>query len=100
MLIHVTGKGKVFTWGSGSHGRLGHGDRANQLKPKLVEFFEAENMSMQSISVGYNHSAALNGNSNGILATIENFLISSIIHPRSCKTSEPNDYILTPFFTL
>lgn len=53
-------KGKVFTWGAGSHGRLGHGDRTNQLKPKLVEFFEAENMSMQTISVAYNHSAALN----------------------------------------
>ncbi len=78
VLIRVTGKGKVFTWGSGSHGRLGHGDRANQLKPKLVEFFEAENMSMQSISVAYNHSAALNGNSSGILATIENFF--NIIH--------------------
>lgn len=51
----------MFTWGAGSHGRLGHGDRANQLKPKLVEFFEAENMSMQTISVAYNHSAALNG---------------------------------------
>ncbi len=32
----VTDDGKLFTWGNSSYGRLGHGDREDQLKPKLV----------------------------------------------------------------
>ena len=33
----VTASGKLFTWGYGSSGQLGHGDTSNQNKPKLVE---------------------------------------------------------------
>ena len=29
--------GRVYTWGRGTHGNLGHGDTLNQFKPKLVE---------------------------------------------------------------
>jgi alpha-tubulin suppressor-like RCC1 family protein len=29
--------GKVYTWGKGRQGALGHGDRNNQTKPKVVE---------------------------------------------------------------
>ena len=33
----VTASGKLFTWGYGGYGQLGHGDTSNQNKPKLVE---------------------------------------------------------------
>ncbi len=32
----ITSNGELYTWGQGAHGRLGHGDKANQSKPKLV----------------------------------------------------------------
>lgn len=32
----VTVTGKLYTWGQGNYGRLGHGDNTTHLKPKLV----------------------------------------------------------------
>ena len=32
----VTATGEMYTWGHGGEGRLGHGDEANQLKPRVV----------------------------------------------------------------
>ncbi|XP_077975128.1 E3 ubiquitin-protein ligase HERC2-like isoform X2 [Styela clava] len=32
----VTLKGRLYTWGQGNYGRLGHGDNATQLKPKFI----------------------------------------------------------------
>ena len=31
-----TSRGRLFTWGKGRYGRLGHNDSEDQLKPKLV----------------------------------------------------------------
>ena len=31
---------KIYTWGRGNSGQLGHGDRQNQDSPKLVEAFK------------------------------------------------------------
>ncbi|EPY27264.1 regulator of chromosome condensation [Strigomonas culicis] len=33
----VTKEGRVYTWGLGNNGRLGHGDEADQIPPTLVE---------------------------------------------------------------
>lgn len=33
----IASNGELYTWGLGEYGRLGHGDIATQLKPKLVE---------------------------------------------------------------
>lgn len=32
----ITSNGELYTWGSGEDGCLGHGDTANQLRPKQV----------------------------------------------------------------
>lgn len=32
----ITSAGELYTWGLGEYGRLGHGDNATQLKPRLV----------------------------------------------------------------
>lgn len=32
----LTSSGELYTWGLGEYGRLGHGDNATQLKPKMV----------------------------------------------------------------
>ncbi|KAK2509156.1 hypothetical protein MC885_004362 [Smutsia gigantea] len=33
----LTSSGELYTWGLGEYGRLGHGDNATQLKPKMVK---------------------------------------------------------------
>ncbi|CAH2068345.1 unnamed protein product, partial [Iphiclides podalirius] len=33
----LTARGRIFTWGKGRYGRLGHGDSEDQLVPKMVE---------------------------------------------------------------
>lgn len=33
----ITSSGELYTWGLGEYGRLGHGDNATQLKPKMVK---------------------------------------------------------------
>ena len=53
----VTTSGKLFTWGQGEHGKLGHGDEANQHQPKLVEALSSEHTS--SVAAEYFHTAAL-----------------------------------------
>ena len=35
--IALAADGRVFTFGSGEYGRLGHGDEENQLSPRVVE---------------------------------------------------------------
>jgi E3 ubiquitin-protein ligase HERC2 len=50
--------GKVFTFGVGSYGKLGHGNDSNQLVPKLVEELDEERV--VSLSCGADHMAALN----------------------------------------
>lgn len=34
----LTARGRVYTWGKGRYGRLGHGDSEDQLLPKLVSY--------------------------------------------------------------
>jgi alpha-tubulin suppressor-like RCC1 family protein len=52
-------EGKIYTWGSGGHGRLGHGDTKSQLRPKLLEFPDGENLTFNHVAIGYTHSGAL-----------------------------------------
>ena len=37
--IAITQTGKIYSWGCGDQGQLGHGDFDNQYAPKLMEFF-------------------------------------------------------------
>ena len=49
--------GKVFSWGDGLYGRLGHGDGENQLLPKLVAALVGKQV--VQISCGGYHSLAV-----------------------------------------
>lgn len=49
--------GQLYTWGGGEHGQLGHGDKKNETKPKLVKALGDEVMVM--ITCGWSHTAAL-----------------------------------------
>ncbi|KAJ4973976.1 hypothetical protein NE237_007150 [Protea cynaroides] len=52
-----TSRSKVFTWGKGANGRLGHGDTEHQKVPTLVEALKDE--LVKSISCGSNFTAAI-----------------------------------------
>jgi len=48
--------GRVFSFGQGENGQLGHGDRANATVPRQVDF---RGVSIQKVACGYDHVAAV-----------------------------------------
>ncbi|CAH1128754.1 unnamed protein product [Ceutorhynchus assimilis] len=53
----LTLDGKVFSWGEGEDGKLGHGNRLNLDKPKLIEVLKSKKI--RDIACGSSHSAAI-----------------------------------------
>ena len=53
----VTEEGRLYTFGGGEHGQLGHNDRVNKLKPTLVQALEG--IFVTQITCGWSHSVAL-----------------------------------------
>ncbi|XP_026481647.1 E3 ubiquitin-protein ligase HERC2-like [Ctenocephalides felis] len=53
----LTLDGKVFSWGEGEDGKLGHGNRLTLEKPRLIE--SLKNKRIRDIACGSSHSAAI-----------------------------------------
>ncbi|XP_071532835.1 E3 ubiquitin-protein ligase HERC2 isoform X2 [Panulirus ornatus] len=53
----LTVDGKVFSWGEGEDGKLGHGNRLSYDKPKLIEALKSKRI--RDIACGSSHSAAI-----------------------------------------
>jgi RCC1 and BTB domain-containing protein len=53
----VTEDGKLYTFGGGEHGQLGHSDRVNKHKPTLVQALDG--VFVSQITCGWSHSVAL-----------------------------------------
>lgn len=49
--------GRVYTWGAGSYGQLGHGDRRPAFKPRLVKALLGVNIT--SVTAGTRHTVAV-----------------------------------------
>lgn len=56
----LTAKKKIFTWGEGQYGKLGHGNEEDLLKP--TEITMLSNMRVIDMSAGDAHSAAVTQN--------------------------------------
>eukprot|EP00931_Biecheleriopsis_adriatica_P060509 TRINITY_DN36354_c0_g1_i1.p1 TRINITY_DN36354_c0_g1~~TRINITY_DN36354_c0_g1_i1.p1 ORF type:complete len:1720 (+),score=309.26 TRINITY_DN36354_c0_g1_i1:45-5204(+) len=58
--------GRVYTWGSGSHGKLGHVNDADIFMPKAVTAFDTSDgsLSIKAIALGGFHSIFLEGHPN------------------------------------
>ena len=79
---HVISKsslGKVFTWGWGEKGQLGHGKFSNELSPKQLNFIGVLKTKVLQIQAGYKCSVALLENkkilwwgSNGTISQMNN----------------------------
>jgi len=54
--LAITADGAVWSWGTGSYGRLGHGDQQRQLLPKKIEAFAGQRVA--AVSAG-THCLAL-----------------------------------------
>ncbi|CAG7818352.1 unnamed protein product [Allacma fusca] len=65
VVVHSGGKhamaltvdGKVFSWGEGDDGKLGHGNRSSYDKPKLIDTLKSKRI--RDIACGSSHSAAI-----------------------------------------
>ena len=52
-------KKRVFTWGFGGYGRLGHTDQKDEFVPRMVKMFEGPNRGAVSIAAGSSYSMAV-----------------------------------------
>ncbi|XP_033150467.1 LOW QUALITY PROTEIN: probable E3 ubiquitin-protein ligase HERC2 [Drosophila busckii] len=55
--LALTRDGKVFSWGEGEDGKLGHGNRSSLERPRLIEALRAKKI--RDIACGSSHSAAI-----------------------------------------
>ena len=53
----VTAQGQLYSWGSGSFGRLGHGGEEHEFEPRLVEALQSVRVAV--VAAGDNHTAAV-----------------------------------------
>ena len=54
--LALTKKHRVFSWGCGSYGALGFGDKKDQLTPRQLKIDEAKNLPVIQVSCGRMHS--------------------------------------------
>lgn len=53
----ITLDGKIFSWGEGEDGKLGHGNRLTLEKPKLIDTLKTKRI--RDVACGSSHSAAI-----------------------------------------
>jgi len=58
--VVVDRKDRVFTWGFGGYGRLGHDENKDELVPRLLKFFDGPNRGATMIAAGSTFSLAVN----------------------------------------
>jgi alpha-tubulin suppressor-like RCC1 family protein len=58
--LALTSLGRVFSWGYGEDGQLGHGDPSDQLLPRELDFFKKQGLlKVAMISAGHSHSGCI-----------------------------------------
>ena len=62
--VVLTDDGKVYTWGRGDDGRLGHGDNGWKFVPRLVE--DLRDKKVRQVTCGSYHTAAVTGSINSL----------------------------------
>ena len=55
--IALTSDGKVFTWGMGEYGQLGHDSSRQELEPSLIQFLQGERI--VQVTAGWRHSGMI-----------------------------------------
>jgi len=81
----ITEDGRMYTFGGGEHGQLGHGDKVNKVKPTFVQALEG--IFVSQITCGWSHSVALT--SKGRVYTWGNGDHGKLGHGSGKKVSTP-----------
>ncbi|KAL4221544.1 Protein rcc2 [Mactra antiquata] len=58
--VVMDSKKRVFTWGFGGYGRLGHADNKDEMVPRLVKMFEGPNRGATKVAAGSTFTFGLN----------------------------------------
>lgn len=51
--------GRVYSWGCGNNGRLGHGEENSVGHPKIINYFNSNEIKVSQISAGDTHACAI-----------------------------------------
>mmetsp|Transcript_21486 Transcript_21486/g.30089 ORF Transcript_21486/g.30089 Transcript_21486/m.30089 type:complete len:607 (+) Transcript_21486:80-1900(+) len=81
----ITEDGKMYTFGGGEHGQLGHNEKLNKVKPTLVQALD--DIIVTQITCGWSHSVALT--SKGRVYTWGNGDHGKLGHGSGKKVSTP-----------
>ena len=57
--VCVDSKKRVYSWGFGGYGRLGHAETKDEMIPRLIKFFDAQARGAKSVFCGNSYSMAL-----------------------------------------
>jgi len=82
----VTEDGRLYTFGGGEHGQLGHNDRVNKVKPTFVQALDG--VFVSQVTCGWSHSVALTNK--GKIYTWGNGDHGKLGHGSGRKVSVPN----------
>lgn len=58
-VLIVDSKKRIFTWGFGGYGRLGHSEQKDEMVPRLLKFFDGPNRGALMIGAGSSYSLAV-----------------------------------------
>jgi hypothetical protein len=57
--VFLTSEGNLYSFGKASFGKLGHGDLISCDKPKLIQYFRHDKISITSVACGYAYCCAI-----------------------------------------
>lgn len=58
--VAIDSNKKAFSWGFGAYGRLGHADNKDELLPRLVKYFDAQQRGVKAVYCGSSYTFAIN----------------------------------------
>lgn len=58
--VALDSRKRVFSWGFGGYGRLGHADTKDEMVPRLLQFFSTTGRGVKSVHCGSSYSLAVN----------------------------------------
>ncbi|XP_059489560.1 protein RCC2 homolog [Neocloeon triangulifer] len=62
--VAVDSKGRVFSWGFGGYGRLGHAETKDEMVPRRIKYFDTQTRGIKKVFAGSTYSLALAENGN------------------------------------
>ncbi|CDW87540.1 kinesin motor domain containing protein [Stylonychia lemnae] len=65
--MSLSSQGRVFSWGYGEDGQLGHGDTNDYLLPKELDYFKKNQLRVSFIACGHSHSGCITDSSSAQL---------------------------------